>query len=109
MGRTTKSCGLDAALATSTLAIVALGPAALALGATPAQPGRPALVIAAPWTDVEAALAAAGGRAIGPVRPRIAALGVVDDPAALKRLAGEVWWIVDGAALARLCGVGVDR
>ncbi len=97
--------GRDFALAATAAAVVALGPAATALGGAGAQPGRPSLVIAAPWVDAEAAVEAAGGRVIGPLRAPLAALGVMDDAAALDRLSRMVWLIVDGGAAARLCGV----
>lgn len=46
-------------------ALVAIAPAAIALGAAKgAEPGRPALVLFAPWTDAAATAEAAGAMVI---------------------------------------------
>jgi hypothetical protein len=88
------------------LGAVAIGPVALAMAWRTAAPGEPALVIAAPWTDVEALVAAAGGRVVAPASAPMATLGVFPDAASLARVVGAGGWLVlDGRAAAALCGV----
>jgi hypothetical protein len=101
---------IAAALAAQALAPLAAAPAAALLAARPA-PGAagPLLVVAPPWRDADALLAAAGGRPVGPaVAPlgRLAADAAPHRPrpfVARLRAAGALL-ALDAGALARLCG-----
>lgn len=87
-----------------TLAI--LGGPIGAIAAAPPRPDAPILVVVAPWTDLGALVAAAGGVLIG---PRIAPLGSLTSathPDYITALGDQgAWLILDGALLANLCGV----
>ena len=65
------------------------------------------LVIFAPWTDGPALVRRAGGALVGPRDAPMGALAYAEDRAAFdSRLrALGAWAVVDGTALARLCGV----
>lgn len=76
------------------------------MGQPPAGQG-PRLVIFPPWRDGLALVAGAGGY---PVGPDVAAMGLLamaaDDAAFDRRLkAAGAWAVVDGTAIARLCGI----
>jgi hypothetical protein len=98
--------GAAAAIIALGVAITLLGPAALALGGSAGRAGAPTLVIAPPWVSPAAAAREAGGRPIGPTEAPLATLAVFDGPglAARLRRAGA-WFALDGAAVARWCGV----
>ncbi len=81
---------------------LATGPVAL-LMAGPARAGQPALVVAPPWgLGADGIIAAAGGRAIGPVAAPLARLAVLDSPGRAR--AAGAWAVLDAGALASLCG-----
>jgi hypothetical protein len=89
-----------------TLALVAAAASPLALSARGPVAGAPALVVAAPWTDPETVTRAAGGNVVAPRRAPMATIAVFADAEAIAaaRAAGA-WLVLDGAALASLCGV----
>ncbi len=95
-----------AAIIALAVATTVFGPVALALGSTEGRAGAPTLVIAPPWVDPAAAALAAGGRPVGPTVAPLATLAVFEDAdfAARLRRAGA-WFALDGAAVARWCGV----
>ncbi len=83
-----------------------LGPSAAALAALAAPEGSgPVLVLTAPWADLPAILADAGGRPIGPALGPSAALAVSSEPDFPARLAASgAWFALDGALIAQICG-----
>lgn len=85
--------------------VAMLAPAA-ALVSMPAPDRGPFLVTLPPWADAEAIVTAAGGRIIGPLEAPFAVLATADaDGFARLARARGAWFVTDGAALARLCGV----
>ncbi|MFN3209810.1 MAG: hypothetical protein ACE369_12590 [Roseovarius sp.] len=76
--------------------------------AGPAQPGRPALVVAPPWGGGAARIIAqAGGTPVGPVAAPMARFAVFDHPS--RATEAGAWAVLDAAALASLCGIGGIR
>jgi hypothetical protein len=101
--RTGRAAALIAALA---VGVTVLGPAALALGGSEGRAGAPTLVIAPPWVDPAAVAEAAGGRPIGPTQAPLATLAIFENEGFRARLrAAGAWFALDGAAVARWCGV----
>jgi hypothetical protein len=93
-----------AAVSAAFLIAALAGPLA-ALGAAAPRPDAPVLAIAPPWIDVDAVVARAGGRPIGPVGAPLATLAQGEGAHFAERLRDAgAWMVVDGAALARLCG-----
>ena len=89
------------------LSLAVAGPGVVAFAALPdPAPGSAVLVVAGPLGDAETLVAAAGGRLIGPVQPRIGRLAASPDPlfAASLRAAGA-WIIVSDPRILALCGV----
>lgn len=87
-------------------ATLAIGPASLL--ARPAEQGAegPVIVVVPPWRDAETVIAAAQGRIIGPVRAPFAVFAAFEteiDPQTARH--AGAWAVLDGAALAELCGV----
>lgn len=84
---------------------VAATPLAL-LSAAPPRAGAPVLVIAAPWRDAGAIIAAAGGAVLGPQTAPLATIATSDRPdfAARLRRSGA-FAVLDGTRLAAICGV----
>jgi hypothetical protein len=97
---------LHAVLGACLLAVM-LGPAAVALSG-PRDPAAaaPLLVIVPPWRDAGAVLTAVGGWAVGLEDAPLATLGTLPPgvPHDLLYRAGA-WAVLDGAAVAALCGV----
>lgn len=99
----------------SRLALVSLivftlcAPPVLGLAATPPVGEAPRLVLFAPWADGAALVRQAGGRPIGPLEAPMGVLAVAEDTAAFDRRvrAAGAWTVIDGRAIARLCGVSV--
>lgn len=93
----------NAVLAAASLA----GPAAVAaLSADPPRPGRPVLVLTAPWTGAAEVVRAAGGTLLPGGAAGFAALAFLDAPDVAARLAAAGAWVaLDGTDLASICGV----
>ncbi len=85
-------------------ALVLAGPMLGVLSLPPASHGL-VLVLAPPWVNRETAIRAAGGHGVGPTAP-LGTLTQADDPGFgdLLRAAGP-FLVVDGQAIATLCGV----
>lgn len=64
------------------------------------------LVISSPWVDGVDLVEQAGGRPIGPQSNALATLAAGDDADSFIKRVGQAgaWAILDGAALAALCG-----
>ena len=85
---------------------LAAGPAAYLFGAAP-RDGQPVLVVAAPWSDVVGIVRAAGGAPVGPERAPMAILAIGGDRGCARLVSdGGAWFVLDGAPLPALCGVG---
>lgn len=88
------------------LALVAcllVGP--LAFVAAPAQPGKPALAIFAPWRDGHSILATAQVPQIAPVSALMGYLIAPRTPADLDALSqAGAWIILDATTIAKFCG-----
>lgn len=93
----------NAVLAAATLA----GPAAVAaLSGDPPRPGRPVLVLAAPWTAAADVVRAAGGTVLPGGAGGFVALALLDTPDAAALLAAAgAWAALDGTDIASICGV----
>ncbi len=77
----------------------------LAIVSAPVQTGGPVLVVARPGTDLTELIEASGGWVVGVTRAPLAVMGVSDDDAFEQRLKRNgAWAILDGEALAWLCG-----
>jgi len=89
----------------------AAGPLVALAGAAARAPAPGgALLVVAPDRGRAALLAAAGARPVGPAEAPLASLAVAAgpgaDPGLPRRLrAAGAWLVLDGTALARLCGV----
>lgn len=93
-----------AAISAAFLIAALAGPIA-ALGASTPRANEPVLAIAPPWVDVAGVVDRAGGRAIGPWRAPLATLAQGHGAQFADRLrAAGAWIVIDGAALARICG-----
>jgi hypothetical protein len=97
---------LTRTLVGATLTLAALAGPVLAVTAAPPAPGRPVLVVVAPWSDGAAIVRAAGGRPVGPSVARLGLLATSDrrDFTVALRRAGALA-VTDGATIATLCGV----
>jgi hypothetical protein len=75
-------------------------------GATPSDDG-PRLVLFPPWHDGAALVSQAGGSPVGPLEAPMGLLAFAADTAAFDRRVRKAgaWAILDGTALARLCGI----
>lgn len=94
------------ALPFCTLLLAALAGPGAALLAAPPRAGQPVLVILSPAADLDAVLARAGARPIGPLAAPFATLAAGEGTDLAARLiAAGAWAVRDGAAMARLCGV----
>jgi len=94
------------AFAALALALSFAGPLGVSLAAGTKGAGEVYLVVGAPWADVEAVVAAAGGRLTGPSQPlvgRVAAGGDDGFPRRLRR--AGAWLVVGNPRLLSLCGV----
>jgi hypothetical protein len=86
------------------LGFALIAPFGMALARPPVGPI--ALVIAPPWIDFERAILAAGGTLIGPVQAPFARLAQSDGADFVPILLSKgIWAVVDGSAIAQLCGV----
>lgn len=87
-------------------AIVAVGPAALALTGAGARPGAPLLVVAPPWRDAEAVVRAAGGWATGLRDAPLAVIAAFHAPegAADRAISAGAWIAFDAGTIAEICG-----
>lgn len=78
------------------------GPVLAAMGGAP-RAGDPVVVVG---PDPEAIVARAGGMALGPSRAPLGILAVAPDRGYADRLdAAGAWLVLDGRALAALCGI----
>ncbi len=94
-----------AAILLTIFLMAVMGPVVTLLSLPPASHGL-VLVMAPPWIDREAAIARAGGNGVGPVAAHLASLAQSDDPEFGDRLrAAGPFLVVDGQAVASLCGV----
>jgi hypothetical protein len=84
------------------LALLA-APAGLLAAAPPGAVG-PWIVVAAPWQDAGARIAAAGGYAIGPTAAPFGLLAAADEPGFADRAAALGLIVLDARVLAVLCG-----
>jgi len=94
-------------LVLSLAAGVLVGPAlALATATAPAPEAGGVLLVVAPAAQARALVARAGGAEVAPVSAPFAILATSGDAdfAARLRRAGA-WLVLDGRAIARLCGV----
>lgn len=89
-------------------ALLTMGAPGLAILTQPPQSGQPVLVLAPPWLDVDGLVTAAGGGLAGPFAAPFARLAFSpsgDSPDLARRLAQSgAWAVVDGSALALICG-----
>jgi hypothetical protein len=83
---------------------LAAAPAALLAAAPPGDAG-PWLVLAAPWRDAGALVAAAGGHAVGPVSAPLGLLAAAEEPGFPARAAALGLLLIDARALPDFCGV----
>ena len=75
------------------------------LAASAQDPGAGVyLVLAPPWRDAEALVAAAGGRTLGPEAAPIGRFAAADVPGFPTRARELGLVVLDGRALANLCG-----
>ncbi|MCA0921806.1 hypothetical protein [Pseudooceanicola nanhaiensis] len=88
------------------LTLCLAGPGLALVSLPPARDGL-LLVIGLPWLDRGAAILRAGGHEVGPLQAAMATLAQGDDPGFADRLrrAGG-YLVVDGRAVAALCGGG---
>jgi hypothetical protein len=84
---------------------LAAAPAALLAAAPPGEEG-PWIVLAAPWRDAGALIAAAGGQAIGPAEAPLGRLAASDAAGFPGRAAALGLLVLDAGAVADLCGAG---
>ncbi len=82
---------------------LAAAPAVL-LAAAPPGEGGPWIVLAAPWRDAGALVAAAGGQAIGPATAPLGLLAASDVPGFPGRAAALGLLVLDAGTVAELCG-----
>lgn len=96
-------------LLATAVALVVAGPAVVSVAALPqAEPGGPVFVIASPFRDAGALVAAAGGRLVGPVQPRLGRLAASPDPRFPETLRAEgAWFVVSDPRLLAFCGVSL--
>lgn len=90
----------------ATLVAVQLIIPVVMLTGRPALPGQIALVIVPPWAasgGAAAVVQAAGGQEVGPRRAPFAVLAVLDAPDSARQ--HGAWAVLDGRALAQICGV----
>lgn len=81
------------------------GPVTALFSLPPASHGL-VLVLAPPWTDRDGPIASAGGREVGARGAPLGTLAQADDPGFGDRLrAAGPFLVLDGRALASLCGV----
>ncbi|MBY6093094.1 hypothetical protein [Maritimibacter alkaliphilus] len=88
------------------LTLCLAGPVLALVSLPPVREG-PVLVIALPWLDRGAAILRAGGHEVGVLQGALASLAQGDDPGfagRLRRAGGFL--VVDGRAVAALCGGG---
>jgi len=86
--------------------LLSLAVTPLALLARPATGAGIVVVVLPPWMDADTLLTQAGGRVVGPERAPLGVLAQVETVSALKKLRHlGAWAVMDGAALAELCGV----
>ena len=77
----------------------------LAIVSVPVQAGGPVLVVARPGTDLTKLVEASGGWVVGVSRAPLAVMGASDGDDFQQRLKRNgAWAILDGEALAWLCG-----
>ncbi|WP_158585635.1 hypothetical protein [Pseudooceanicola sediminis] len=87
------------------LVMAVMGPAVMVLSLPAASHGL-VLVLGPPWADRARAIEGAGGRGIGPVTTIVASLAQADNPDFGSRMrAAGPFLVVDGQAVASLCGV----
>lgn len=85
-------------------------PPALMLFAAPQPADGPVIILHAPWVDGADLVRAAGGWAVGPLQAAMGTFAVSDNMETFRagvRAAGA-WAVLDGAALAGLCGLPLD-
>lgn len=88
-------------------AIFLSGPLLAFVGQAP-EDNAPVLVVAPPWRDVADVAQAAGGQLIGPTVAPMAVLAISKEKKfgnRVRRAGG--WFVLDGRALAALCGVSL--
>jgi hypothetical protein len=83
--------------------VLAAAPAAMLAGAPPGDAG-PWLVLAPPWRDADALVAAAGGREVAPARAPLGLLAAADAPGFPGRAAALGLVVLNARAVADLCG-----
>ncbi|WP_294225241.1 hypothetical protein [uncultured Shimia sp.] len=77
----------------------------LAIVSAPVKAGGPVLVVARPGTDLTDLIETSGGQVVGVTRAPLAVMGWSEDDAFEQRLKRNgAWAILDGEALAWLCG-----
>ena len=104
--RTWRRLAAQGALGTAVAATLAAGPVLAALAAPPPADG-PLLAVVAPWRDAAEVARAAGAAPVGLAAPMaLLVTGEGADLPARLRAAGA-WAVLDGAALAALCGAAV--
>lgn len=70
-----------------------------------ATDGRPVLVVAAPWADLDRLITRSGGQVVGARRAALGQLGASPDPGFVQRLKSNGAWVVlDGATTSLFCG-----
>lgn len=83
------------------------GPA-LSVSMSAPEPGGIMLVIVPPWIDGNSAVEAAGGTPVGPVQALFGQFATAPSADFVTRVeARGAWAVMDGAALARICGVAL--
>ena len=82
-------------------------PPVLALQSASPKDDGPRLVLHAPWADGVALVRTAGGQPVGPVTGRFGLLAYADEMDAFdsRLLAAGAWLVLDGAVMARICGI----
>jgi hypothetical protein len=84
---------------------LAAAPAALLAAVPPPGDAGPWLVLAAPWRDAGALVAAAGGQAVGPATAPLGLVAMAEAPGFPARAAAMGLLVIDAGALPDFCGV----
>lgn len=89
------------------LSSLCLPPVLALIGAPPPTGDGPRLVLFPPWTDGWAVVRAAGGAPVGPQSAPLGILAYAADNVGFDQRLQDAgaWAVIDGRAIARLCGV----